>query len=88
MLTGQFTRRGYFWRLGVAVIITVLARLAGLGLETVTVHHSAAVAAVYLWPLLVCACCLIYLSEAGRTQLQHWLLRIHMQLPQFASRQG
>lgn len=88
MLTGQFTRRGYFWRLGVAVIVTVATRLAGLGLETIAMHNGAAVLAVYLWPLLVCAACLLYLSETGRSRLQHWLLRIQMQLPQLPSRSG
>ena len=57
LLCGEFSRRGFAYRIGVAVVIGILVRLVGVGLHSVIQDNLALLALHYLLPLGTIAIC-------------------------------
>lgn len=71
LLSGQFSRKTPFLRLGGALAAAIGVRLFGVGLENMVEKNPWLIPALYLWPLAVFGLCLFLLSDKG----QHWLHR-------------
>lgn len=70
LLSGQFSRRAPFWRPGAALAIAVAVRLAGLGLENLVEKNPLLIPGLYLWPVLIAAGGLLFLSDEGQRRLR------------------
>jgi lipopolysaccharide export system permease protein len=62
LLPAPFNRRGYFTRLVVAVMIAILARVAGFALVNSAAQTPAITPLIYLLPATICAICIALLS--------------------------
>ena len=54
LISAEFNRRGYAFRLGVAAVLALGARLVSLVLFSTTVTYTEAALAMYLFPLTIC----------------------------------
>ncbi len=72
LLSAAFTRRSHYWRLGAALAVGVLVRLAGLGVENLATQNHQVIALLYLWPLLVAGASVYLLSDSGAGMLRNW----------------
>lgn len=69
LLTGQFSRRTPFLRLGAALAAAIVIRLAGIGLENLVELSPWLLPGLYLWPIIVVGTCLFVLSDEGQRRL-------------------
>ncbi len=65
LLSGQFSRRAPYWRLGAVFGFAVLYRLAGLGMENLAEKNGWLNGLLYVWPLLLTAASLILMTDRG-----------------------
>lgn len=85
LLSGQYSRRAQYWRLGATFGFAVLFRLAGLGMENLTEKNGWMSGLLYLWPLLLSGACLYLMTERGARAWASWLRALRRQ-PSLAQR--
>jgi lipopolysaccharide export system permease protein len=66
LLSGEFNRRGQGWRIFIAIIIAVLIRVAGLGLESLAIKKPDFIPGMYLVILLPAAVSIFILARPRR----------------------
>jgi len=64
LLPAPFNRRGYFVRVGIAVLVALVARVIGFALINSAARTPALIPLIYILPLSVCAGCIMILSGA------------------------
>jgi lipopolysaccharide export system permease protein len=65
LMFGEFTRRGIWWRVAIALGVIVLVRVTGLGLNAYAVRHVWANILVYVWPMAISGLALYGLSDSA-----------------------
>ncbi len=63
LMFGEFSRRGIWVRVAVALLLVILARVIGIGLNAYAVRHVWGNILVYLWPILIVSLSLFSLSD-------------------------
>jgi lipopolysaccharide export system permease protein len=69
LMFGEFSRRGIWFRVALALLLVILARVTGIGLNAYAVRHVWANVLVYLWPMLIISLSLFAMSDRAQVML-------------------
>lgn len=76
LLWGEFSRRGLWVKVALALALTIAARVVGLGLDSLAVRDPRANLLLYLWPVLVIAGSGFALTDLAHDLARAWRLRL------------
>lgn len=73
VLGGQFSRRGYGRRIGIAAVFALVARLASLGVQAAAEDDARMNVLQYVWPIAIILVCGAMLGGKGARKRRHSL---------------